>query len=178
MELGTTLEPYEQAALLDIVKAMRGSNVPVRRPSWNLPTFWSRSLTKTVAIPLDASSSWSTILEVTGLNAYTGVVTGYTATAFAPADIANVEFRIAQNGALVPSVSLASGVETNRESGAQFPTFPRSIYFLLQKPTDSLWIQARNNGTLQQMVLCGVFGWYFDNANQAEIGTLEGLTDA
>ncbi len=172
------LEAYEQAALDSIVKAMRSSNVPVRRPSWNEPTFWSRSLTKTLPIPLAPSTSWSTILTVEGLSGYTGIVEGYTATPFAPAAIAAVDFRLAYNGALIPSVDFVSNVERNRETPTLFPTFQQDTYFILDNPQTSLWIQARNNSAVQQMILCGFFGWYFDNMNQAERGTLEGMTDA
>lgn len=172
------LEAYEQAALDSIVKAMRSSNVPVRRPSWNNPTFWSKSLTRTLAIPLEPSTSWSTVLEVKGLNGYTGIVEGYTATSFSPAAIADVEFRLAYKGALIPTVDFVSDVERNRESATLFPTFPQSTYFILDNDQSSLWIQARNNGAVQQMILCGFFGWYFDSQNQTERTTLEGMTDA
>ncbi len=172
------LERYEQAALDSIVQAMRSSNIPVRRPSWNDPTFWSRPLTKTVIIPLSTDTAFSTVLEVRGLNGYTGVVTGYVATSYTPMDLSSVDFRLAYKGALIPTVELASGVERNRESGTQFPTFPQQTFFILDNDQSTLWIQARNNNVLQQTLLLSVYGWYFDNQNQAERGTLEGMTDA
>ncbi len=161
-----------------VFAALQNSNVPIRWPSWNHPTFWARPLTKTLAIPLNPSSRWSDVLSVTGLNGYTGLVTGYTATAFQSAALADVRFRLTYKGRLISTIDFVSSVERNRESATLFPTFPQATFFPVETEQDALTIQAINDGAFQQMVLCGFFGYYYDNQNQAEKGNLEGMTDA
>ncbi len=170
--------PISPAILETMFAALQNSNVPIRRPSWNDPTFWSRPLNTTIAIPLNASATWTNILTVRGRNSYTGRVTGYVATTFNPASIALVEFRFVFNGKLMPNVQLTPNVERNRQTPTLFPTFLQNIFMLLENPDDQLTIQAMNTGVFQQLVLCAFYGWYYDNMNQAEKSTLEGLTDA
>ncbi len=170
--------PISPALLGPLFSALQNSNIPVRRPSWNDPTFWSRPLVETVAIPLNASASWSTILTAKGRSGYTGRVAGYVATTLTAATLASVQFRFVYNGKLLPNVDIESSVEWNRESATLFPTFPRKLFMLLENPDSYLSIQAMNTGIFQQMLLCAFYGWYYDNMNQAEKSRLEGMTDA
>lgn len=169
--------PINPATLERMFRVLQNSNVPMRRPSWNDPTFWSRPLVKTIGIPLNAGT-WTDVLQLDGRSGYTAFVNGYTATTLDAAAIAQVRFRLLYNGRFLSTIDFVSDVERNRESATLFPTFPQETFFLIETPRDNLRIQAINDGTFQQMVLCGFFGWYYDNKNQAERGNLEGLTDA
>ncbi len=162
----------------ELMQLLRNSNVPLRRPSWTQPTFWSRPLIRTIMIPVEASSSWSTILAVSGLNGYSAVVTGYVATPLGDASLSQVRFRFVYQGRLVSSMSLgASAFEHNRESPTLFPTFPQSTAFICERVDTTLSIQAINDGVFQQPVLCAFYGYYYDNMNQAEKSDIEGVTD-
>ncbi len=172
------LSPAKAAAMEEVLRAMRDSNVPLRRPSFSNPTFWSRPLISTIAVPLAADTVWSDILTVNGLSGYSGMVTGYVATAYGDTSLAATRFRIIYNGSHVDTVDFVSSVERNRESATLFPTFPQATFFNLLSDKDSLTIQAINDGTFQQLVLCAFYGWYYDNSNQAERGSLGELTDA
>jgi hypothetical protein len=170
--------PIAPGQLGKMFAALQNSNVPFRRPSWNDPSWWSRPLNSTIIIPLSGGSAWSDILTIRGRNNYGARVTGYVATTYGAADVADVDFRFVYNGALISTIDFVSTVERNRETPTMFPTFPQKFFFLLNLQTDVLTIQAKNNGTYQQLLMCAFYGYYFDNKNQAERSTMEGMTDA
>ncbi len=167
--------PVDNTALM---RLLRNSNIPMRLPSWSNPTFWSRPLIETKMLPIEASSSWQDIVSVAGLNNYSGAITGFTATPLGDASLSQVSFRFVYQGKLLSQISLgAPTFENNRQNALLFPTFPQSLYMIVERPDTILKIQALNSGVFQQTVLCAFFGYYYDNSNQAEKNDLEGLTD-
>ncbi len=173
--------PADDPSSLDnseLMHVLRDSNVPLRRPSWTDPTFWSRPLIKTVVIPIEASTSWTTVLTVDGLVNYSARITGYTAAPQGDAALSQVRFRFIYRGRLLDNVSFgANAFEHNRENALLFPTFPQKMFFLCERPGTPLSIQVINDGVFQQTVLCAFYGYYYDNSNQAEKNDLEGVTD-
>lgn len=156
----TAAEPVLQEA---IQKVLRSSNMPMRRPSHDQPTFWSLPLTPTKIEPL-AAGTWVNFLTLEGTPGFLKRVAAYVATTFGDQTISGVEFRFLFNGTLAPNMTLANDVDHNKISSTTFPAVFQRTFFLVGDK-DKLILQARNTGVFQQLVCAAFFGWLFDNAD-------------
>jgi hypothetical protein len=167
---------YEKQAVHDLLKALPDSNLPWRQPSFNLPTFWSKPLVNTIIRPVDYSTRWTNMITLVGKDIFTALVNGYVATTFGDTSLSDVEFRFVYNNRLVSSTSILTNAEHNKTSPTSFPCVAQKTFFTVRF-NDRLQIQARNLNVASRMVICALYGWYFDDNNPAEKGMREGLTD-
>ena len=103
-----TFRRSEAVALGGFLLAWKNSNLQVRRPSWNRPTFWSRSLTSQLARPVPAGTPMSNFLSISGLLNYVAVVDQLVMTIVGPMTGAGIRFEIDVNGSPVPALVTAS----------------------------------------------------------------------
>lgn len=167
---------YEKQAVRDFVDALPGMNLPWRQASFNNPTFWSKPLVLTAALPINPGSTWTDVFDLRGRTSSTGLVNSYTATSFGDASIDDLEYRFVFNGALPPFVSFVSGVEYSKSAPATFPVIPRQTFFTV-RPIDRLQLQVRNNSAAPRYLIAALYGWFFDDNNAYEINYREGITD-
>lgn len=167
----------EAFALGGLMIAWQRSNLQLRRPSWNRPTFWSRCLTQQIARPLPAGSAMQTFLTVKGLLGYIAVVDQLVMTIVGPMAGSGIRFQVLMNGAPVPFTQYPVNVELGKEGSTTYPVIPRPWYLPVLE-TDTLEIQAENTGPLQRTVLAGTYGWYYSTIDSTSTQTDKGVTDA
>lgn len=166
---------FEQALEVAIKRALRSSNMPIRRPSQTEPTFWSNPLTPTKIEPV-ANGTWVNFLVLAGIPGFVYRVSKYVATVYGDATVANVDFRFVLNGTLPPNMSLASGVDHNKISPTDFPVVPQETFFYIGEK-DRLILQVRNNNVLQQLIIAGFFGWQFPSSDSPQRDNIAVITD-
>lgn len=167
---------YEKQALRDLADALPVINVPWRQASFNNPTFWSKPLVITSAVPVNPGSTWTDVIDLFGRAASSALVNGYTATCFGDAAIDDLEYRFLYNGSLPPFVTILPGVEYNKTGPSIFPVIPRETFFIV-RPIDRLQLQVRNNSASPRYSIAALYGWFFDDNNPYEINVREGITD-
>lgn len=165
---------YERAAFEQMVRALPTSNLPIRRPSFNDPTFWSRPIVKTKIEPLLAGT-WVNFLEVQGAANYGVVIDKYVADSFGDNVLSNLEFRLIFGGTIPSNFSIVPGWEHHKPTPSSYPMVPQNTYFILET-NDKLILQVRNTGVAQQLVTAAFFGYAF-NTYTTEKGFRQGLTD-
>ncbi len=151
------------------------SNLPVRRPSYNRPTFWSRPVIETKIEPV-AAGTWIDFLVLTGIPSFAQVVTQYVADSFGDNALSNLEFRMVFDGLIPPNFSILAGAEHHKQPVTAFPLVPQETFFIIE-PTDRLVLQVRNTGVVQQLV-CAAFYGYTYQSDFNEKTWREGITDA
>jgi len=167
----------EAFALGGLMIALQRSNVQMRRPSWNDPTFWSRCLTKQLARPLPAGSPMQTMLTVKGLLNYVAIIDQLTMTVVGPTAGTGIRFQVLLNGGPVPFTNYPSGIELNKDAPTVYPVIPRPWYLPVLE-TDTIEIQAENLGGLQRTVLVGAYGWYYSTVDATTTAGDNGITDS
>ncbi len=165
----------EQALLAAVQRALRSSNVPLRLPSNSLPTFWSNPLTLTKIQPVP-NGGWSNFLVLRGLIGFVYRMDGYVCTTYGDQTLSGVDFRFVLNGNLAPNMSLATGVDHNKESPVTYPVVPQKTFFLIGE-NDELVIQVQNTNIFQQLVLAGFFGWQYTTADSPQRDRISVITD-
>lgn len=166
---------FEQALEVAVKRALRSSNMPIRRPSQTEPTFWSYPLTPTKIEPV-ANGTWVNFLVLAGLPGFVYRVSKYVATVFGDATVAGVDFRLILNGTFAPNMSLVSGVDHNKVSPTEFPVIPQDTFFYIGEK-DRLVLQVRNNNVFQQLVIAGFFGWQFPSSDSPQRDSISVITD-
>lgn len=169
------LQPYERQAFETIVRALPTSNMPVRRPSFNDPTFWSRPLVLTKIEPV-AAGGWVDFLVLPGILNYVYVVNKYVADSFGDNALSGLEFRLVFDGTIPPNFSILPGAEHHKQPVTAFPLVPQKTFFLVEE-NDNLILQVRNTGVFQQLVCCAFYGYAY-NTYMTEKNWREGVTDA
>lgn len=165
----------EAVALSGFLLAWQKSNLPLRRPSWNRPTFWSRTVTQQIARPVPAGTAMADFLSVSGLPGYVAIVDRLVMTAVGPTT--GLEFEVAVNGNRVPATNYPAGVDLNKAGPTTYPTLPRKFYQPVLS-TETLTIRVANTGGLQRTVLAGIYGWFYATVDATDFGADNGVTDA
>lgn len=166
----------EAFALGGLLLALQGSNVQARRPSWNRPNFWSRSLTHQIARPVPAGTAMTTMLSIKGLLNYVAVVDRLVMTVVGPTAGTGIRFQTLIDGGPVPDTSYPANIELNKEGPIIYPVEPRPWYLPILE-TQTLEIQVENLGGLQRTVLVAAYGWYYATVDATTIGGDNGVTD-
>src|SRR5690606_10965016 len=174
------LAPPEAVALGAFLTSLQGSNLPIRRPSWTDPSFWSLPLIKTKVRPIAAGATWADFLTVSGEPQYIAVVSHYTVTTVGDPAVAGLEFRLRLNGMPLPldAVQLAPGVEFGKTSPTSYPTIPRELFQPVLQ-TQELALQVRNPTLVQRMAIGAFWGWYYESLDsEVFTGAEQGMTDS
>lgn len=153
---------HEVVALAAICKALRGSNLQVRSPSYTLPSFWSKPMYASGFIPLAPNAGWTNLVSVSGRSQYVGIIKQFVATSVGDLATSGLEFQMLIDGQNNGQVQFSPGVEINKTGANQYPIVPRDI-FLPVNETQTVVIQARNTSALQQTAVGLLAGWYFDS---------------
>lgn len=169
------IDRAEAVAFAATLESLRdGSALPVRRPSYSEPTFWSRPLNQTAIVVMPPDPNWVTLVDLLAPTQYLTRITEYAVATAQANTVPGVEFRLLQNGSPLTNVTLPAGVEVCK--GATWPLVLRKID-LIATETLSVGIQARNLGLLPFTVLAGFWGWNY-NTIEIELGRTQGITDA
>lgn len=155
------LYPHEAVAIAAVCKALRGSNLQVRPPSYTAPSFWSRSMFVTAYLAIDAQTDWQTLVYVQGVPQFVGVIKQYVATSLGGIAVAGLEFRLTKNGSALGAVTLAPGVEMNKDGPNTYPVIPRDIFIPVNE-TETVEIQVRNPTAIQRIGVGLFSGWYMN----------------
>jgi hypothetical protein len=170
------LLPHEAVAIAAICKALRGSNLQVRRPSYTYPSFWSRPLYRTAYRAINANSDWQDLVIAQGQPQYIGIIQQYVATSLGSLALAGLEFRILKDGSPL-DVSMAPGVEFNKDGPNTYPIVPRDI-FLPVNETETVALQVRNPTAVQRIAI-GLFGgWYIDSRDSTVTSSTNAVVDS
>ncbi len=160
--------------------SLEGSNLPIRRPSYTEPSFWSRPIFVTRSRPIPANTDWADYLVVTGLKQYIAVVTHYAATSVGDFALSGLEFRYRLDGSILPlgAVDLTPGIERNKTGPMVYPVIPRKLYQPVLE-TERLVLQVRNPTGIQRVAVGAMYGWYFDSIDSTMFsGAESGIADA
>lgn len=175
------LLPHEAVAFAAVLQAMRDEGaMPIRRPSWEQPTYWSRPLTLTAMpalAPTPAVVPWVDVLTWTAPKQYMSVITGFVATTVTNPETANVSFQLVVDGNPISGVELAAAA--NLFKPALYPVIQRPIFTTIAE-NQTIAIQAHNFGIIPQVLLLSLTGWSYDTIN-SERGSdgsgSQGITD-
>ena len=167
----------EAVALGGFLLAWQNSNLQVRRPSWNRPTFWSRSLTSQLARPVPAGTPMTDFLSISGLLNYVAVVDQLVMTIVGPMAGSGIRFEIDVNGSPVPATRYPANIELSKKGPTTYPVVPRPWYLPILE-TQTMNIRVENLGALQRTVLVAAYGWYYSTVDATNIGVDNGVTDA
>lgn len=171
------LQRSEAFALGGFFLALQGSNVQMRLPSWNDPTFWSRSLTKQLARPIPAGTPMTTFLTIKGLLNYVAIIDQLVMTVVGPTAGTGIRFRVLLDGAPVPATTYPANIDLNKEAPTVYPVIPRPWYLPVLE-TQTVEIQVENLGGLQRTVLVAAYGWYYSTVDATSVAVDHGVTDA
>ena len=169
------LLPHEAVAIAAICKALRGSNLQVRRPSYTYPSFWSRPLYKTAYLPINANTDWQDLVVVRGQPQYIGIIKQYVATSLGSMALTGLEFRMLKDGSPL-AVTLGAGVEMNKDGPNTYPIIPRNI-FLPVNETEQVTLQVRNQTAVQRIAIGLLGGWYFDSRDSIVTSNSNAVVD-
>jgi hypothetical protein len=170
------VDPFETEIFGVVEEALRSSNLPIRRPSNEQPTFWDYPICPSRIEPVSAAAGWVDFLTIKGLIGTTHRVSGYVATGFGDATLSGLEFRFLFNGTLAPNMDLGVGIEQNKITPSTFPCVRQSTCFLVEE-SDSLVLQVRNTGVFQQLVCAYLTGWRYNNRSAPDKGAMAVITD-
>lgn len=164
--------------------------VPIRRPSYHAPPFWSIGLTITQArplpIPAAAPGDWLDFLVIPDKDLHKKVVKAYVAASFNDSPV--VEFRWIRDGNLLypREIALDPAVEhhLDRTAALPFPCTFRAFYILgvaggIENTDRSLKLQARNLTVENQLAFAAVYGHYYPAFRAPnEYSEFEGIDDS
>lgn len=160
------------AALLDSIR--NGSSLPIRRPGYAEPTYSSRPVTTTNQAAIPNDGAWYDILTWKAPIQYMSTIVEFSLdTESAP--IANFSFQFLLNGRLFSGVNFSAGIELCKDSAAPWPLKRRPLNITIDQ-TQTLSLQAKNNGALRANVLAGFWGWSYPTLS-AERNHVNGVTD-
>lgn len=160
------LERYEMVAFAALCKAMRGTNLQARQPSYTYPSYWSRPIFQTAYLPVPGNTDWMDLVVLTPPKQYVSIVQQYAATSLGDISLSGLLFRMQRNGTLL-DVTIAPGVEFNKTSANAYPIIPRKIFIHVNN-TQRLVIQVKNP-TGVQAVAIGMFGGWSIEAMDANV---------
>ena len=171
------LSAPEAVAVSAFMQALRGSNLPIRRPSFNQQSFWSRPIFLTKPRPVSANTPWEDFLSISGVPHYIAVITHFVATTVGDSNINGLQYRFLLNGALLSGTQFAAGQELNKVGPNTYPVKYRPIY---QPVTEiqTLTLQVQNLTGLQRTAVAALVGWHYETMDGTIIGTETGLTDS
>lgn len=170
------LLPYEAVALAAVCKALRGSNLQVRQPSYLRPSFWSRPFYITNYLPVAPNTGWTDLVRVNGLPQYVGVVKQYVATSLGSLVTAGLEFRLFMDGLPMEGVQFSPGMDLNKDGPNTYPVVPRDTFIPVNQ-TQRLALQVRNPTANQQIAMGTLAGWYFDSVDSTVTSNSNAMVD-
>jgi hypothetical protein len=157
------LQTHEAVAIAAVLQTMRDDGaLPVRRPSHEQPTYWSRPLTYTGMPPLAPNAAWADMLRWTAPKQFMTIITGIVATTTTNPVTAGVEFRVTIDGNPLQNVVFAPAA--NLFKPPQYPVIKRPTMISIAE-NQVIAIQARNLGVLPQVLLLALTGWSYDTIN-------------
>ncbi len=162
------------AALLQSLR--EGSALPIRRPSYTEPTYSSRPIAATAAVPIPVDGAWHDVLVLPVPIQYFNVVTDYAIATQEALTDPGVTFRMLLNGSPLPSVSFPAGIDLCKVDGDPWPLHRRPTWITFAPP-DVLSIQAMNAAAVPKTALAAFWGWSYDTINSERGSTGEGITD-
>lgn len=171
------LSAPEAVAFTAFLQSLRGSNLPIRRPSFNQPAFWSLPIFLTKPRPVPAGTAWVDFLSVSGVPHYIAVITHFVASSVGDSNINGLQWRFLLNGAGLTGTSFAAGQELNKVGPNTYPVKYRSIY---QPVTEiqTLTLQVQNLTGLQCMAVAALVGWWYETMSSTILRTESGLSDS
>lgn len=170
------LLPYEAVAIAGICKALRGSNLPSRRPSYSAPSFWARPIYTTNYLPIPPNTGWIDLVTVSGQPQYVAIIRQYVATSLGSLSASGLQFRMLLNGQPLTSVSLLAGVDVNKDGPNSYPIIPRSIFVPVNE-TQTLKIQVMNPTGFQQIAIGLLAGWFIDSMDSTITSDSNAMVD-
>lgn len=170
------LLPFEAVAVAGICKALRGSNLQVRQPSYIEPSFWSRPLYQAAYTPIGPNSGWTDLLVLEVRKQYVALIKQYVATSYGDLVTSGLIFRMLKNGVPLSNVSLTSGVETNKDGPMVYPIVPREIFIPVNE-TERFVLQAQNTSGMQQIAIGLLAGWYMDSVDSTTTSDTNAMVD-
>lgn len=170
------LETYEAVAIAAICKALRGSNLQVRQPTYNYPSFWSRPIYATKYLTVPGNSGWQSLIIVAGLPQYVGILRQYVATSLGNLAASGLAFRFLINGQPDTNIQLTQGVEFNKDAANSYPIIPRN-FFLPVNETQRVELQVQNTGGVQQVAIGLLAGWYMDSRDSTVTSNDNAMVD-
>lgn len=169
------LLPYEAVAIAGICKALRGSNLQVRQPTYIEPAFWSRPLYQTAYLPIAPNTGWTDLIVVETRRQYVALLKQYVATSLGDIATSGLLFRMQLNGRAL-NVNLAAGVEFNKDGPNSYPIIPRNI-FLPVNETQHFAVQVSNPTVNQQVAIGMLGGWYMEAVDSTVTADSNAMVD-
>ena len=171
------IDRTEATVFAALLQSMReGSALPIRRPSYAVPTYSSIPITATAAVAIPADNAWHDVLVLAVPTQYFSVVNQYTIATQEALTTPGVTFRLLLNGSPFPGVSFAAGVDLCKLVGFPWPLQRRATWITFSSQ-DKLSIQAMNAAAVPKTALAGFWGWSYDTINTERGATGEGITD-
>jgi hypothetical protein len=174
--MASALLPYEAVAIAGICKALRGSNLQVRQPSYIEPAFWSRPLFKTAYTAIPPNTDWTDLVVVQGLKQYVALIKQYVATSYGDIAISGLLFRMLMNGVPITSVNLAPGVEFNKDGPMVYPIIPREIFIPVNE-TERFSLQVKNPTGAQSIAIGMLSGWFMEAVDSTVTSDTNAMVD-
>ncbi len=171
------LDKPEMVAVAALLRQFRdGSAVPMRRPSYNAPTYLSKPITSALTAGVGPSATWQTFLAYSAPVSFIGVVSGYVMSTVEPITSPGVEFRICVDDNL--KLSIAPGLDPCRLASSPWPRRQRSTRIYVNEAS-TVQVQCRNLGAVPRTAILALYGWAYDTINiyPEESGSM-GITDA
>lgn len=174
MDVDQTVRDLSEAFL----EMIQFAPIPIRRPSFNKPSFWSRALNITRARPVEDDPLWQDFLVVKAEDLHPRVIKRFVVTS---QNEGAVSWRFARNNTLPDqdSFNINTVVEKNldRFAANPYPCNWRDVYIRLEDD-DIFRIQVLNTSGQKQLCFAGVQGWYYPQLRSpSEISRSEGMTD-
>jgi hypothetical protein len=158
------LLPYEAVALAAMCKALRGSALQTRKPTYEVADFWSKPIFTSSYTPVDANTDWQDLVVVAGQPQFVAILKQYVATTLGSVAASGLLFRMALDGLPLNTVSLAAGLDINKDSPTSYPVVPRKFFMAINE-THRLSIQVKNPTNFQQMAVGLLVGWYMTSVD-------------
>lgn len=166
----------EAVAFAAVLQSLRdGSVLPLRRPSYQEPTFWTRPLTRTALEVLAPTATWVPIITLTPPPQYVHLIQAISFATLEPLASPGVEFRLQLQGSEYPNVTYPPGIDICKP--ATWPPLEQRPFSQAVPENFQFTLEARNLGVLPRMVLAGIYGWTYPTV-EIELGRMQGITDA
>lgn len=147
---------------------------PLRRPSYQDPSFWAIPLTLTKALPVPAGGGWVDFLEIPRRDGHKIVIKEYTADGM---NSGVFEFRWIVGGMLKFAPTPGPERHLDRAALNPYPASPRET-FILATANQRVVLQARNTSVAEEQCFAQVYGWYYPSLHSPnEFTAQEGIDD-
>lgn len=157
------------------VAALKQGVLPVRRPSWNAPDLWAKTITMTkMETVAGGMVDFEDFLVFKASKEYSGRIDQYIMDTYTDISSTGVQFRIRRDASVW--LTNLDQVEKHKEASDEWPLHPRDL-FLTVSDSELITIQVFNPDVAAHLIFAAFYGWQYVDYSPTRGDYKEGIYD-